>query len=214
MNVAFNEATRERILQAAGEIFAEKGFRDATVREICARADVNLASVNYHFRSKEALYYQALSFAFQQAEAMYPLEHPDGERASPTDRLRWFIRHFLFRMLDDTHLGWHGKLITREMLVPSSAREPLIESAIQPRLDALRAILRLLARRRLERHELDRCVLSVVGQCLVYRHARAVIERLYPDVIAGPGAREASAEHVFRFTMAALRDATFDEPAG
>ena len=41
---------RERLLEAAGEIFAEHGFRNTTVREICKRADINLAAVNYYFR--------------------------------------------------------------------------------------------------------------------------------------------------------------------
>ena len=47
--------TRQRVLEAAGEVFAERGFRAATVREICQRAKANLAAVNYHFGDKERL---------------------------------------------------------------------------------------------------------------------------------------------------------------
>ena len=67
-----NEPAFDRLLQVAVEVFAECGFRDATVREICSRANVNVASVNYYFRSKEALYAQALAFAFREANRLYP----------------------------------------------------------------------------------------------------------------------------------------------
>ena len=50
------ENTRDKILNAAGEVFAEQGFEGATVRAITERAGVNLAAVNYHFRDKAELY--------------------------------------------------------------------------------------------------------------------------------------------------------------
>ena len=50
--------TRTRILEAAGKVFADKGFDKATIRDISALAEVNLASVNYHFGSKDALLFE------------------------------------------------------------------------------------------------------------------------------------------------------------
>ena len=54
------DPTKARLLDAAGQEFAEKGFEGATVRAICDRARVNLAAVNYHFGDKEMLYEQAV----------------------------------------------------------------------------------------------------------------------------------------------------------
>src|SRR5512139_2982341 len=47
--------TRARILRAAEALFVEQGFADTSLRMITARAEVNLAAVNYHFGSKEEL---------------------------------------------------------------------------------------------------------------------------------------------------------------
>ncbi|MGE5488721.1 MAG: TetR/AcrR family transcriptional regulator [bacterium] len=47
--------TKDRILDAAEELFAERGFRETSLRHITSRARVNLAAVNYHFKSKDAL---------------------------------------------------------------------------------------------------------------------------------------------------------------
>ena len=57
-SIPLTEPVFDRLLHVAIEVFAERGFRATTVRDICSRANVNVASVNYYFRSKEALYRQ------------------------------------------------------------------------------------------------------------------------------------------------------------
>jgi AcrR family transcriptional regulator len=47
--------TKDRILDVAEKLFAEKGFADTSLRMITAEAGANLASVNYHFQTKDAL---------------------------------------------------------------------------------------------------------------------------------------------------------------
>lgn len=49
-------STEEKIIEAARMIFTKKGFLATTVRDIAAEADINVASVNYYFRSKEKLF--------------------------------------------------------------------------------------------------------------------------------------------------------------
>jgi AcrR family transcriptional regulator len=48
-------STRDRILGAAEELFAQRGFEGASLRQLTTAAGVNLAAVNYHFGSKEKL---------------------------------------------------------------------------------------------------------------------------------------------------------------
>jgi len=84
-----SEQTRTRLLEAAREVFAAHGFQGATVREICRRAEANVAAVNYHFGSKDELLAEALNFnALKALQAAHP-------GATPEVRLRLFIRDFM-----------------------------------------------------------------------------------------------------------------------
>jgi AcrR family transcriptional regulator len=71
--VAVAEHTEQRLLEAAGQIFAEKGFRAATINEICTRAEANIAAVNYHFDSKERLYVEAVRHAYKSCADQVPM---------------------------------------------------------------------------------------------------------------------------------------------
>ena len=104
-----DDSTRKRILAAAGALFAEKGFARTTVRDICARAEVNLALVNYHFRSKEGLYRAVWRHAVELAETLYPIDGGVPAKSPAEARLRGFVRALLSRMTDRNRLGhFHG----------------------------------------------------------------------------------------------------------
>src|SRR5476651_996132 len=106
------DETRLQLLEAAGEVFAEVGFRDATVREICRRAGANIAAINYHFGDKETLYLEVLRYAHGKALAKYPpmLDLPDD--ALPEKKLRAFVHSMLQRIFDKGPTSWHGKLMS------------------------------------------------------------------------------------------------------
>ena len=53
--MASRSDTKTRILDAAEKLFAERGFSETSLRLITSKAEVNLASVNYHFGSKKEL---------------------------------------------------------------------------------------------------------------------------------------------------------------
>lgn len=198
------ESILDRLLQVAVEVFAEYGFRAATVREICQRANVNVASVNYYFRSKEALYIKALDFAFAEANKLYPQDAALNPNLEPTLRLKFFIENFLHKLLDNSRLGFHGKLITREISDPTPALDEVIESAIVPNCSLLEDIIRQMLGQNTEASIVNRCILSILSQCLMFKHSRSIIDRLYPHLIADPSSIQASADHIAQFSLAAL----------
>lgn len=205
MTANAQEQTINRLLQAAVEVFAELGFRDATVREICKRAHVNIASVNYYFRSKESLYEQALTFAFSEVNKRYPYPAAQDGSLPPEQQLGLFISNFLQKLTDNSQFGLHGKLIAREIADPTNALDGIISTAIAPQCQVLEGILRRLLGAQTDTMTLQRCAMSIMGQCLMFKHSRSIIDRLFPESVASPEAIQASADHITAFSLAALR---------
>ncbi len=199
-----NSDCRERILEAAGEIFAECGFRGATVRKICERAKVNVAAINYYFGGKEKLYAEVLRYWHDFAIQKYPLLLEVGEDAPAEEQLRAFIRSFLFRLLDKGKPAWFGKLMARETIEPTLAFERLVEEIVRPRDRILASIVQKIIGTPVSEEEIRLCCSSIIGQCLYYYHARSIIERLYKQDASNPDEIEQIAEHITQFSMRGL----------
>jgi len=201
--------TEIRLLDAAGEVFADRGFREATVREICAKAGANIAAVNYHFGDKERLYHAVIAHAGTLAIAKYPPSGKVPSHAPVEERLHAYIAMFLERLLDESggRPAWHGRLMAREMIEPTGALDEIVKRFIEPQHLRLREMLQELATRAghpLCAQSLRWCACSVVGQCLFYKHCRPVVERLMPEQDFGPGERSAIAAHITRFCIAGV----------
>ena len=91
-----HQDTRQRLLEAAIEVFAEKGFEAATVREICRRADANVAAVNYHFGDKQRLYATIFDTVFRTLREQRPPFLP--RTAPPEARLEAYVRSFFHEL--------------------------------------------------------------------------------------------------------------------
>ncbi len=197
--------TRQRLLEAAGEVFAERGFRNATIREICRRAQANLAAVNYHFGDKERLYAAVMAYAHAYALEKYPLAQSESRDLPAAERLRAFIRYLLFSVFDKGVPAWLGKFMAREMIEPTRALDDLVESIILPMAEKLGAIVRELLGAPVTDDRVHRCQVSIIGQCLHYRNARPVIERIFPEQKYTPEDIAMMADHITRFSLSALK---------
>ena len=193
------------MLEAAGEVFAAVGFRQATVREICRRAGANIAAVNYHFGDKEALYAEVLRHAHRRAFEKYPLLPGLGAHASPADKLRVFVRSFLLRIFDQEPTAWFGKMMSREMIEPTGALDSLLEERMRPMADQLCGIVAEILGCPPDDERARLCCLSVVSQCVFYHHCRRVVARLFPEQQLNAGTLEPLADHITRFSLAAMR---------
>ena len=197
--------TRQQLLEAAAEVFAQRGFDMATVREICDQAGTNIASVNYHFRDKEGLYTEVLNHALHRANVKFPAGLGLKAGATVEERLRAFIRSFLLRIFEEGPQAWHGKLMLREMVKPTAALDALVEAEIRPMAGNLQNIVRDLLGRKASAAEVRLSAMSVVSQILFYHHCRPVITRIFPDLKFGTREIDQLAEHIAEFSLAALK---------
>jgi AcrR family transcriptional regulator len=201
-----NLETRQRLLRAAGEIFAEVGFRSATIREICERAGANIAAVNYHFGGKEGLYAAVLRYAYECSKELYPLTLNLPPEATGEEKLATFIRLWMLHIFDEGRPAWHGKLMSREMMEPTAALDMLIQEHIRPRSQVLQGIVRELLPAAAVPEAIARCTMSIIGQCIFYHHCRPVISRLHAmDEKFTRADIERIAGHITQFSLAALR---------
>lgn len=196
--------TRERLLNAAGEVFADRGFRDATVREICRAAGVNIAAVNYHFGDKQTLYREVIQFAGCAALEKYPVAGGHDGTASAAERLEGFVRNYLDRLLDEGRPAWHGRLIAREMVDPTPVLDDLVQGFVRPQYLRIRGIVEELLGPNVADEQARMCVTSVVGQCLFYKNCRPVVERLLPEHSYDEATRARLAAHITAFSLSAI----------
>jgi TetR/AcrR family transcriptional regulator, regulator of cefoperazone and chloramphenicol sensitivity len=199
---------RKRILEAAGETFAEYGFRGATIRRICERADVNIAAINYYFGGKEKLYSEVLRYWSDYALKKYPLLLGLGEEAPPEEQLRAFVRSLLFRLLDKGKPAWFGKLMTREMTEPTRAFERLLKEVVYPRDRVLASIVQKKIGTSVDEERIRLCCASIIGQCIYYYNARAIIAELYGRDVSTASEIERIADHIVQFSLEGLEHYT------
>jgi len=199
------ECARDRILQAAGAIFAENGFRGSTVREICDAAGVNIASVNYYFGDKKSLYEETLLLARELGAQTYPTPEFSSFE-SPELRLRGMILLLLNRLVANHTEPWPVKILMAEILEPSVAAKPLIDGYIEPFLDVLFSTVAQLLPPEADESLVRQTGFSIVAQCLYYRFANTLNRMV---VVDGSYEKDFSvnalAAQIYEFSLAGIQ---------
>ncbi len=196
-----SEQTRTRLLDAAREVFSQYGFQGATVREICRRANANVAAVSYHFGSKDGLLAEALNFG-----ALKDLQKTNVRAsACPEMRLNLFVTDFMLMLLDENHASSQCQIMARELADPTPALDQIVREAIAPLHEFLGKLVREIIGKKTSEAELQRCVHSILGQCLYYRHTHPVQLRLNPKLRYDKKRIQAIAQHITRFSLAGIK---------
>jgi AcrR family transcriptional regulator len=196
--------TRARVLRVATDLFAARGFKKVTIREICREARANVAAVNYHFGDKVGLYREVLGRAIETMRETTEKAREAGHGGSPEDRLRTYVGVFLQRVAGAGQDSWIHRLMAREMADPTPALDEVTEQVIRPRLVYLGGIVSELLQCPAEDEIVLRCVLSIQAQCHVAL-SNPVSKRLLPDLHASPEQLDRLADHIVEFSLGGIR---------
>jgi TetR/AcrR family transcriptional regulator, regulator of cefoperazone and chloramphenicol sensitivity len=196
--------TRHRLLKAAERLFAERGFKKVTVRDICRAARANVAAVNYHFGDKEGLYRDVLRLGIDVVRSTTDAGRKAGEGCPPEEKLRRYFSVFLQKALAPGHENLHH-LIQREIDDPTAALDTFVEEAVRPRVEYIASIVAEMTGRDPSDPLVLQCVGSIVTQPLVYVRQNPIAERLGFRFRGSAGEIEQAARHIAAFSAAGVR---------
>ncbi len=205
---ADGEATRTRILQTAGELFARDGYAATPNKAIAAHAGVDLASINYHFGSRAGLYQAVLIEAHHRMMDANTLQRLAQSTLPPEEKLYrlidWIVPgHPGHPGQQDAAAAWPLAVLANEVLAPSPHMETLYQSAVVPKVAHVLDILSQISGIDRQDPALLRCAVSVIAPCLLLvlsqrglpSPARVVLQQPRADVV----------DHLHRFALAGLR---------
>ena len=199
--------TRDRLLAAAVELFARKGFEATPVRDITAEAGCNVAAVNYHFGSKENLYLEAFrSILDELRDRRIDTLRRDMSAASDLD-LERFLESFARAFMEPLVNGCRGEalmaLISREMLDPHLPAKVFSEEFLRPIVEVSTETMQQVGPP-MDRETVHLCLMSVVGQLLHVLRARKVfLEFQHPDMEMDMAD---IVNHIVRFSTGGIRE--------
>lgn len=177
-----NDMTKDRILNEAEILFAQKGYHGVTVREITEAASCNLAAVNYHFGNKWNLYLAVFQFRWLprakriRESVIIALE----KQANPSlaDIVKALSLAFLKGPLADEERARHALLIIRELAEPTEAFELLAENALRPLISIIANHLRPMMPPELAEERLSLNILSIFALVTYFNLARAAVTHI------------------------------------
>lgn len=199
--------TQDRILSTACEVFAEKGYHEATIEDICRRAKSNIAAINYHFGSKDQLYARVWRRAFDEAIRAYPPEGGLGPKDPPEERLRGAIHSLVGKTVDAGRMGHAGKLLLREMINPTDVIRHVKRDAVSLLHERMNNLMRELLGPEASGEQLVLCQMSVLHQCVAIG-IRLFTGRIPPHMkleIPADQLVETLTEHITRFSLAGIK---------
>jgi AcrR family transcriptional regulator len=118
-------STKAQLLEAAGHIFAEKGFDRATGREICERAGANTAAVNYYFGGMDGLYAAVLEEANRRLIPLATLASTVAGQPDAKRQLQAIIELAVEKLTGPVSSSWVFGVMVREFLLPTPALDAL-----------------------------------------------------------------------------------------
>ena len=176
------ERTRARILDAALDLFSERGLTGTTVRDIAGRANVNVAAISYYFGGKDELYKAVAQMVIGGIEARVRrragdlLDEPPTDPTAALEALQRLFEAVADAILGPAEMRRIARFVIREQMQPTAAFDILFGTMSRIHGGACR-LMGMATGREPETAETRLRVFTLLGQVLVFRVAEAVVLR-------------------------------------
>src|SRR6516162_8750220 len=199
---SYRQGTRAELLEAAGHVFAEKGFDRATGKEICERAGANTAAINYYFGGMDALHAAVLEEANSRLVPLESVTAAIAQKTSARAKLQAIIELVVEKLLGPISSSWVLGVISREILLPTSALEHLYETQGVPKAHIAKSIIGELMGLPEDHPGVARGCISVMAPMLLLFVAdRSGLKRLFPTLSLTSNEAKVLSRHLVRFAL-------------
>jgi AcrR family transcriptional regulator len=195
-------STKARILNAAEEVFAVKGFDGASTREIASKAGVNISSLHYHWESKETLYFAVFQDIYDRiiklAQRSVEPSRSRGLRAATDAAMGDLIDFFL------DHPNVPRLLLRRVLESATEATPPIEHDILSPAWAAFTGLMRDVGLQPRRKLDAQLFMLSVNSILLLFTLDSQAYQNLLGDSLENPTLRRAVRKHIIDATMRLL----------
>lgn len=199
---------RERLLEVAKQLFCEKGYDGASIREIAAAADCNVAAVNYYFGGKQSLYEQVwrdylIRMRNTRLERIGGLMQRTGQKPTLEELLSTFADSFLNPWTEEEMTRRVMILMAREMVDPHLPGSVFVDNVINPTIAAMSEALSRTCPG-IDRSRIPLVLFSISGQLIHAVRIKAMFEQSTDAQIPDLNMDEA-VEHIVKFSAGGIR---------
>jgi TetR/AcrR family transcriptional regulator, regulator of cefoperazone and chloramphenicol sensitivity len=174
-------ATRRKIIEVAGALFAEQGYIATSSKEITERAGTNVAAINYHFDGREKLYIAVLEEVDRRLIGLDILADVQASSLTPVEKLGRVIATIVGGISDRS--GWPVTLWAREIVSPSPLFAVMLRKGVVPKFDILATIVSEITGITGDSTAVLECIVACLAPCIllasVDRKAATPIRALY-----------------------------------
>ena len=201
-----SELTRQKIVQAAGQLFAKSGFSAVTVRDIVGRADTHLSALNYHFKSKEGLYREVVLEACTKA-SISPDYKQQLLRLDPSKALFILVQEYLNKFDNRETSNWQIVIIAREVREPSQVFAEVVQNYLKPETDFVAKILEKIVELPADAHQVRFAVLTMLGLLETFSLYGHLLDEIAPSLAANYKQKGKLAEKIAQLVIEAAQTA-------
>lgn len=195
--------TRHRLLDAAEELFAQKGYAAVSVREITNQAGTHLSAVNYHFGGKRKLYLGVFQELWlPRAQQIYQALFQASQKGpmGPDEVIRTLAKALLQGQMNERVRQRHHQLIAREMAQPTEAYDLILNKAQRPLFELMVRLLQPHLPPGLPMEQMGLYIFSIFAQVLHANFARTLVSRLMKQPY-NQKLSDSLVEHIVQFSL-------------